>query len=117
LWAITVYVEPELFRKEPNRVGAMLGFLKDSLDVALHDDKGRPVLGLRDYAVDLVAARTKLSPSDAERLQEAVALEAAAAGAVGTFTELVDTVYQFARSEGLTTDEVDTSGWSQWSRL
>jgi hypothetical protein len=115
LWAITVYIEPELFAREPNRVRAMLGFLRDSLDIALHDNKGRPILGLREYAVELVAAKARLTPPQAEQIQELFTRQAAAAGATGSFTELVETAYRFARSENFTRSDLDTSEWDRWS--
>jgi len=111
LWATTVYVHPELSRSEPNRVAAMLAFLRDKLDLALHDAHGQPVKGAEQLATDLVAEAMRLTAADVAGLGTAVQVSATASGPT-TFDTLVQLVQQQADAQGHKSTVV--THWSTW---
>ncbi|HVX70428.1 MAG TPA: hypothetical protein VHA79_12145 [Mycobacteriales bacterium] len=115
LWATTVYVDPVLAREEPNRVQAMLAYLRDKMDLALHDAAGRPVRGVGELAIHLVAEKTEMTGAQADRLTAAAALGVAAAGG-GTFTAVVSAMLEQARANDLTSSTADATEWPTWDK-
>lgn len=110
LWATTVYVESALVRAEPVRVAAALAYLRDELDLALHDTAGRAVPGQRQLALDLVAEAEALTASDTTKLADAAGLGAAGAG-MTTFDALYSAMREHAKVHGLTRDGQPVLPW------
>jgi HD superfamily phosphohydrolase len=110
LWATTVYVAPALAREEPVRVAAALAYLRDELDLALHDAAGQPVPGPRQLALDLVARAESFTASEAAKLGEAVRLGAAGAG-MTTFGDLYTVTREQAKVHGLAEDGRPSPPW------
>lgn len=114
LWAVTVYVEPNLARAEPSRVDAMLAYLRDELDLALHDAAGRAVRGVRELARDVVAEALSLTGSKVKTLEDRIQSVGAAAGG-GTFDAEVAATWEMAREAGLTEKPLPGASWTEWT--
>lgn len=115
LWATTIYVEPELRKERSGKVLAMLAFLRDVLDLALHDTDGKAVRGCLELARGVVAEANRLNADQVNKLDVVMRQTTpAAAGGSGTFDTLVVTVWQQAADQGLTTPEMPPGHWSTW---
>jgi HD superfamily phosphohydrolase len=114
LWAVTIYVEPELALGDAPGVDAMLAYLRDELDLALHDSTGKAVRGLRELARDVVAEALNLTGGKVTTLEDRMQLVSAAAGG-GTFDALIASTWETAREAGLTDKPLPNGSWKRWA--
>ncbi|HEX8095719.1 HD domain-containing protein [Jatrophihabitans sp.] len=116
LWAITVYVEPHLATDSPNQVRAMLGYLRDQLNVAFHDNRGQPIVGSDRLALDLYSEEAGLTVSQTEELEQLLTLNPAASGATGSFVDRLHLIDGVARKNQLHTVKPRISQWASWGQ-
>lgn len=116
LWATTVYVDPALNEAEPGKVEAMLAYLRDRLDLDLHDTKGQRIRGWNEVARDVVREAASLTATKLKKLDDVLAQTVPAAAGGGTADAEIATLWQQAIDAGVTRKQMPPGHWSTWGR-
>ncbi len=94
----------------------MLAFLRDRLDLDLHDTKGRRICGWRELARGVMSEAANLNASQFQKLDDMLAQTIPAAAAGGTADAEIATMWQQAIEAGATAKSMPPGQhWSTWS--